>query len=79
MKPLTEIYNQYGINPATLNARVKKYNLTFFYHRGVKYLSEAQEQQVCYPLYHQKKGVMVIFEKENYLIFESKMNYATDN
>ena len=74
MKPLTEIYAKYGLNNFTIRNRMKKHGLVFFHHNKLQYLSEAQEQQICYPLYHQKKGVMVIFEKENYLIFESKIN-----
>lgn len=76
MRSITDISHKYCIASRTLLMRIKKHSIIPFYYKGDCYLTEAEENEINYDITFKNK--MVIFQKEQFETFSSKMNLETE-
>jgi len=72
MMSITDISHKYCIASRTLLMRIKKHSIIPFFYKGDCYLTEAEENEINYDIPFKNK--MVIFQKEQFNIYQSKMN-----
>jgi len=72
MTSITDISHKYCIASRTLLMRIKKHSIIPFFYKGDCYLTEADENEINYDIPFKNK--MVIFQKEQFNIYQSKMN-----
>jgi len=72
MTSITDISHKYCIASRTLLMRIKKHSIIPFFYKGDCYLTEAEENEINYDITFKNK--MVIFQKEQFNIYQSKMN-----
>ena len=73
MRTLKELSLKYNIPKTTLLKRIRKFSIIPFFSNGQIFLNEDQENEINYEI-ERKKYTIVIFKKEYFDIYESKIN-----